>query len=135
MKHLAGAVAIGIALVALATTARADDRSDLIALDKAWGAAGIKNDTAAMSKLLADGLLSVSEDGVTDKKGDLAVANAPAGATYQPTDFKIVFLNPDTAVMTHGTEGEGAHYSLHVWVRKGGTWQVVATSSTPAAHK
>jgi hypothetical protein len=34
--------------------------------------------------------------------------------------------------MTHGTNGEDAHHSLHVWSRKDGQWKVVATSSTPA---
>jgi hypothetical protein len=41
-------------------------------------------------------------------------------------------MNPDTAIMTHGTKGAAAHYSLHVWSRKGGTWQIVATSTTNA---
>jgi hypothetical protein len=34
--------------------------------------------------------------------------------------------------MTHATTGANAHHSLHVWSRKGGTWQIVATSMTPA---
>ena len=50
----------------------------------------------------------------------------------QPTGFKVMFLNPDTAIMTHATKGADAHYSLHVWSRKGGTWQIVATSMTNA---
>jgi threonine dehydratase len=34
----------------------------------------------------------------------------------------------------HGTKGVEAHQSLHVWFReKGGKWQIVATSTTPAA--
>jgi hypothetical protein len=41
-------------------------------------------------------------------------------------------MNPDTAIMTHATKGADAHYSLHVWSRKGGTWQIVATSMTNA---
>jgi hypothetical protein len=36
--------------------------------------------------------------------------------------------------MTHGTKGAEAHNSLHVFSRdKGGKWQIVATSTTPAA--
>jgi hypothetical protein len=52
----------------------------------------------------------------------------------EPTDYKVTFINPDTAIMTHGTKGTDAHYSLHVWSRKSGTWQVVATSTTPVAR-
>ena len=47
--------------------------------------------------------------------------------------YKVTFINSDTAIMTHGTKGADAHYSLHVWSRKGGTWQIVATSTTPVA--
>jgi len=85
------------------------------------------------AKLLADKVVSVTESGVRGKQGELAdMKPGPTGTRYEPTDYKVTFLNPDTAIMTHGTKGTDAHYSLHVWSRKGGTWQVVATSTTPA---
>ena len=117
-------------------TASADTTADLIALDMQWGAAAIKGDTAAVEKLLADTLVSVDEAGVKDKKGDLAgTTAAPAGTKYEPTDFKVTLLDANTAIMTHGTKGDKAHYSLHVWSRKGGQWKVVATSTTPIKSK
>ena len=132
MQRIPFVVLTGTLLAAFGSIASADDTADLIAQDKAWGAAGTKGDADAVGKFLADNLVSVSEDGVRDKKGDLAAAEpAPAGTQYEPTDYKVMFLNPDTAVMTHGTKGEDAHQSLHVWSRKDGKWQVVATSSTP----
>ena len=104
-------------------TASADTTADLIALDMQWGAAGIKGDSVAAGKLLADTLVSVDETGVKDKKGDLAgTTAAPAGTKYEPTDFKVTLLDANTAIMTHGTKGDTAHYSLHVWSRKGGQW-------------
>jgi ketosteroid isomerase-like protein len=127
---------IGTLLVMFVANASADDKDALIALDKQWGAAGTKGDTTAAAKFLADDLVSVTEKGVRGKKGELADNEpAPAGTTYKPTDFKVTFINPDTAIMTHGTEGKDAHYSLHVWTRKGGTWQVAATSTTPVASE
>jgi len=45
------------------------------------GCAGTKGDTDAVAKLLADDLVSVSGQGVTDKKGELA-ASEPAPARY-----------------------------------------------------
>ena len=124
------------ALLAVSTPVAADERADLIALDKQWGASGMKGDTDAVAKILADGLVSVSENGVTDKKGELANNEpAPAGAKYEPTDYKVTFLNADTAIMTHGTKGDEAHYSMHVWSRKGGKWQVAATATTPVASE
>jgi hypothetical protein len=123
----------GLLLIGFGTIASADNTADLIQRDKEWGAAGTKGDSQAAAKFLADRLISVSNKGVTDKKGDLAATQpAPEGTQYEPTDYKVVFLDEDTAVMTHSTKGSDAHYSLHVWTRISGQWQVVATSTTPA---
>jgi hypothetical protein len=116
-----------------AAAAAADDTDALIALDKQWGESVVKGDTAVSAKVLADKVVSVTETGVQGKQGTLAgLKPAPAGTRYEPTDFKVTFINPDTAIMTHGTKGADAHYSLHVWSRTSGTWQVIATSTTPA---
>jgi len=136
MQRNTTTVLAGILLAAFSATASADDTADLIAKDTAWGAAGTKGDAAAVAKLLADNLVSVSGQGVTDKKGELADTKPePAGTTYEPTDYNVMFLDKDTAIMTHGTKGKDAHYSLHVWSRKGGQWKVVATSTTPIEAK
>jgi hypothetical protein len=116
-----------------AAAAAADDTDALIALDKQWGESVVKGDTAVSAKVLADKVVSVTESGVQGKQRMLTdLKPAPAGTRYEPTDFKVTFINPDTAIMTHGTQGADAHYSLHVWSRKSGTWQVIATSTTPA---
>ena len=127
---------MGTLLAAFCAPSIADDTADLIAQDKAWGAAGTKGDRDAVAKFLADDLVSVDGDGVRNKPAEIAVTEAaPAGSQYEPTDYKVTFLNADTAIMTHGTKGQDAHQSLHVWSRKGGKWQVVATSSTPVKDK
>jgi hypothetical protein len=119
----------------IAGTAAADDTDALIALDKQWGESVVKGDTAVSAKVLADNVVSVTASGVTGKQGTFAeMRPAPVGTRYEPTDFKVTFINPDTAIMTHGTKGTDVHYSLHVWSRKSGTWQVIATSTTPAAR-
>jgi len=111
----------------------ADDTDALIALDKQWGESAVKGDTTVSAKLLADKVVSVTETGVRGKQAELAdMKPEPAGTRYEPTDYKVTFINPDTAIMTHGTKGTDAHYSLHVWSRKGGKWQIIATSTTPA---
>ena len=132
MKSIPVTVATFLVMFAAAVHA-ADDTDALIALDKQWGESAVKGDPAVSAKLLADKVVSVDENGVMGKQGVLAATKpAPAGTRYEPTDFKVTFLNPDTAIMTHATKGADAHYSLHVWSRKGGTWQIVATSTTPA---
>jgi ketosteroid isomerase-like protein len=136
MQQTSMTVLAGLMLATFGATASADDTADLIAQDMAWGAAGTKGDTNAAAKLLADNLVAVSAQGVTDKKGELAASEpAPAGTRYEPTDYKVMFLDKETAIMTHGTKGEDAHYSLHVWSKKGGQWKVVATSTTPIETK
>jgi hypothetical protein len=136
MRKISLVAFAGVLLAGFGATACADDKADLIARDKAWGAAGVKGDLEAVAKLLGDNLVSVSDKGVTDKKGELAATEPlPAGTKYEPTDYTVSFLDKDTAVMTHRTTGAEAHYSLHVWSRKNGQWQVVATSTTPVAHK
>ena len=121
-------------LVMFAGAARAaDDTEALIALDKQWGESATKGDKTVSEKLLADKVVSVDENGVIGKQAMVAdIKPAPVGTHYEPTDYKVTFINPDTAIMTHGTKGGDSHYSLHVWSRKGGTWQVIATSTTPA---
>ena len=131
-KLMTLSIAVCLVLVG-AAVAVADDSAALIELDKKWGEAGSSGDTATVSMILADNLVSVFEGGVRSKEGELADNEpAPAGTKYEATDYKVVFLNADTAIMTHGTKGEDAHYSLHVWSKMGGAWKVVATSTTPA---
>ena len=115
------------------SAAVADDSKALIELDKQWGKAGMAGDTAKVKSLLADDLVSVTEQGVRGKDEELADNQpAPAGATYEPTDYQVVFVDADTAIMTHGTKGDDAHYSLHVWSKTDGDGQIIATSATPA---
>jgi hypothetical protein len=127
---------IGTLLILCAANAVADDKTDLIALDKQWGEATGKGDKAAAAKFLADNAISVDDKGMKNKQQQIdSTQPAPAGQKYEAGDYKVTFLNPDTAIMTHSTKGSDSHYSLHVWSRKGGTWQVVATSTTPAARE
>lgn len=125
-------VASAALLTVFATLASAGDKEDLIALDKQWAETVMKGDNTAAEKILADQIISVTEKGVGGRKEEIASYQAaPAGTRYEAADYKVIFLDPNTAVMTHATKGPDAHYSMHVWSRKGGKWQVVATSTTP----
>jgi len=129
-------VLVGALLIMFAANARADDKEALITLDKQWGEAVGKGDKTAAAKFIADSSVSVDDKGMKNKQQQIAdIQPAPAGEKYEAVDYKVTFINPDTAIMTHSTKGTDAHYSLHVWSHKGGTWQVIATSTTPAARK
>jgi hypothetical protein len=126
-------VASSALLSLFATTAGAANTDDeLITLDRQWAESVMKGDVAAAEKLLGDNLVSVTEQGIGGRKEEIAgYKMAAAGEKYAPTNYKVTFLTPDIAVMTHATKGSDAHNSMHVWMRKGGKWQVVATSTTP----
>jgi hypothetical protein len=129
-------VVVGTLLIMFAANAGADDKEALIALDKQWGEAVGKGDKAAAAKFIADNSVSVDDKGMKNKQQQIDdIQPAPAGEKYEAVDYKVTFINPDTAIMTHSTKGTDAHYSLHVWSRKGGAWQVIATSTTPAARE
>jgi hypothetical protein len=126
----------GMLLMMVAVDASADDKEALITLDKQWGEAVGKGDKTAAAKFVADNSISVDDKGMKNKQQQIAdIQAAPAGEKYEAVDYKVTLINPDTAIMTHSTKGADAHYSLHVWSRKGGTWQVIATSTTAAARE
>jgi len=132
-RTLIASAALASLFAIAANAANTDD--ELIALDKQWAESVMKGDMSAADKLLADQVTSVTDVGLLNKKEEIAsYKDVPAGEKYEPTNYKVTFLTPDIAVMTHGTKGTDAHYSMHVWMRKGGKWQVVATSSTPVKH-
>lgn len=132
MQRTLVASAALVGLYAMAPGAANTD-DELIALDKQWAESVMKGDIAAAETLLGDQLVSVTEKGIGGRKEEVAgYKMAPSGEKYAATNYKVTFLAPDIAVMTHGTKGSDAHNSMHVWMRKGGKWQVVATSTTPA---
>ncbi|MDQ3473799.1 MAG: tetratricopeptide repeat protein [Acidobacteriota bacterium] len=121
---------------------------ELIKLDKDWGEAGLRGDATVLEGILADDFLGVSATGAATKAQTIAEAktNAPnlTNATYVASEYTVRFLDPNTAVMTHsalekgldkGREYTDQHRSMHVWVKRNGRWQVVASQATPVPQK
>lgn len=135
INRFAGFVGVLLSLTVGAAVAGSDD--ELIALDKKWGEAGMAGDTDTVATLLADDLVYVSENGVGGKAEELADNEpAPEGTTYQPSDYTVMWLDDNTAIMTHsGTSEDGNYSSLHVWSNKSGSWQVIATAGVPRASE
>ena len=117
----------------------------LIALDKQWGEAGGKGDTATLNKILSDNHLGVGQKGeALDKQEQVAATLATIAnvqnSTYTADEYKFETLTPDVIVMTHratikgmqgGQEITESHRSLHVFQKRGGRWQVVANAQLP----
>jgi hypothetical protein len=122
---------------------------DLIKLDKVWGEAGTRGDAAVLEGILADDFMGISPTGgVMTKAQNIAEAKANApnitNATYVADEYSVRFLDPNTAVMTHSVVAKGLnkgkeftdqHRSMHVWVKRGDRWQVVASQATQIPQK
>lgn len=163
MKKLIGAmvltlVALSISLGQTETTDKKADKTkpagekvsssvaeqELISLDKEWGEAGLRGDSAVLERILADDFIGNGPTGIATKAQNIDEAKANAAnvtnATYVADEYTVRFLNPNTAVMTHsaiekglnkGKEYTEQHRSMHVWVKRGDRWQVVASQATP----
>lgn len=136
-----------IASLALAQGANPSNsvQQALIALDKQWGEAGGKGDTATLNKILSDNYLGIGQKGEALGKQEQVTATTATSAnvqnaSYTADEYKFQALSPDVIVMTHratlkGTEGgkeiTESHRSLHVFQKRGGQWQVVASTQVP----
>jgi hypothetical protein len=130
MKSLYVFPLLAATAAAVVMAAAMQEQDALIALDRQWGEAGMKDDKAKLGTILADDSVTVDGTGVNSKAEAIA-ANEPvedANATYEAGEYQVRLLDDGTAVMTHSTP---EHYSLHVWAKRGGNWQVVATASVP----
>ena len=123
-------IACVFCLAMAGTTANADDTEGLIKLDGAWGS-GL--DADALAALLDDNILNVTGAGMLSKAEMLkanATDEAPEGP-YVAGDYQVRFLGHDTAVMVHSTGADEPHWSMHVWHKQDGNWQIVATAGVP----
>jgi hypothetical protein len=126
-------VGLCLGLVAVIATAAHHETEALIELDKKWGSAQGADAAGVLDGIIADDVLAVSGEGLGSKAAMLEEAaseDAPAGP-YIAGDYKVRFLDDDTAVMVHSAGEPDPHWSLHVWEKRDGKWQVVATISTP----
>ena len=120
-------------LLTFAALANADDTAALIELDKAWGES---QSAEELSPLLLNSMIQISVDGLGDKASMLdEAANAePPSGPYAPGDYKVEFLSEDIAVMVHSTPPPEAHWSMHVWQKVDGEWQVAASAGIPVGE-
>lgn len=125
----------------MAASAWAQKADEIVTADKAWAAAVMKGDTAALEKLLDEDLVYTHSTGIVDTK-KVYIDNLKSGAqqyhSVAHVDPKVqVFGN--TAVLTSGlkmdttskgTRAQASFRVIHVWTRKGGSWKMVAHQTT-----
>ena len=119
-----------ICLVMTGTVANAGESDTLVQLDKKWGEA---QGSEAMEALIADNIVTLGSEGVIGKAQMLEAAasdDAPSGP-YTAGDYDVRFLSEDIAVMVHSAGEPDPHWSMHVWQKRDGKWQVAASATVP----
>jgi ketosteroid isomerase-like protein len=108
-----------------------------------WAEAGVKGDTAAIERILADDFLGVAPDGsMYDKAKEIADTRDDRGKmlSNQVNDIKVRFFG-DTAVaqgsetweMVSGNPKRGTYVWTDTWVRRNNKWQIVAAEDLSLA--
>src|SRR5688500_4782249 len=107
--------------------------AQLIKLDKEWGAASARADMKTLDRILANNYTYTDLDGRVGNKAemfkDMKESQARGIEALESSDYQVKVYG-NTAVMTHLTtssqEPKVRLQSMHVWVKKGPSWQVVA---------
>lgn len=101
----------------------------LIQLDKAWTSAELKGDKKAAAALIADDYVGTTQEGEIEDKTKYVASVVPNADMVKSDDYKVT-LYGNTAIMTHRATVEGVRNiqfrSTHIWMKRGGKWQVVA---------
>ena len=119
-----------ICLIMTGALANADDSDALIQLDKEWGESqGVET----LENLLADDIVALGAEGMAGKAQmvEAAASADPASGPYVAGDYQVNFLSEDIAVMVHSAGDPDPHWSMHVWQKQDGKWQVAATATVP----
>jgi ketosteroid isomerase-like protein len=125
----------------LAQPSAKEDAARIIALEHAWNRAIEGKDTKALDQLLAPTFVAVGTDGSLTRKGEfLAGIKAPS---YQPAEAFYEDIRAevygDTAVtfgifriweIQKGKRITQRQRFIDTWIRKGQTWQCVASQVT-----
>ena len=111
--------------------------ADLIQMDKDWTAAELRGDAKAASMFIADDYWATLGDGTMQSRAQYIADIKPSKDVDVADEYVVRMLGKDVAVMTHrGTvtgPNPGAYRSTHVWMNRGGKWQIVAHHSSDVA--
>jgi ketosteroid isomerase-like protein len=119
------------------------DRKALEAFDRAWGAAGLNGDKAALTAVYADDYVGLptmigKAQTVTDTMRAFEESKASPSASNTTFDHYLISCTPTTATITHrntttskgdgGKESTTYSRSVHFLEKRGGKWQAVSNT-------
>ena len=125
-----------------ATAPAGDVEQALMKLEREGTAALLKRDSAGFGRLFAEDAVLTSPDGTVQTKAQL-LADVKSGSlaleSSEIADMKV-HAHGDAAVVTYSTTDKGKYKGqdvsgryrwTDVFVRRNGTWQIVASQGTP----
>lgn len=133
-----------LTLLLAATCAAFAVETDVEKAEKAWSAAVTGRNFAALDKIYANELLYAHSTGNVENKQQYMDRLKSGKQRYEKVDFEKIKVLPhgDTAVV-HGilrmagtSNGEPFNHHImlmHVWVKKGSEWKLVAHQTTRIA--
>jgi ketosteroid isomerase-like protein len=119
----------------------ADDAKAVEEAERGWAKGVTTNDFALLGRVLADDLSYTHSNGAFDTK-ESYIGNLKSGKSkylkLDHSDIKVRLLSKDTAIVvahaavvsvSNGKENPANLSLLHVYVKRGGHWQMVAHQS------
>ena len=131
MKSILSAVVLVLAIssVVLGQYKKGSVEDQLIQMDKAWTLAELRGDKKAAGAVIADDYVGTTQRGEIENKTQYLASVVPNADTVKSDDYKVTIYG-NTAIMTHRGTVEGVRNiqfrSTHVWMKRGGKWQIVA---------
>jgi ketosteroid isomerase-like protein len=130
-----------LVLLAVSVVCFGQTKAEIQALDTAWSDAIVKKDGAALEKLLADDLVYAHATGIVDTKRSYIDKIMGGKQVYKSFEQRkpTINLHGDAAVTHSWVRVTGVNQAgpfddkimlLHVWVKKGGMWQLAGHQTT-----
>jgi len=131
----------GIALLALAAFAATAGEEELRQAETGWAAAVQKGDLAALQRILGDRLIYTHSTGVVEDKKEYLERLRKGTQKYELIEHASMNIRAyaDAGVVASRVRMKGVSNTrlfddqllmLHVWVKQGGRWQLVAHQTT-----
>ncbi|WP_046246988.1 nuclear transport factor 2 family protein [Hymenobacter terrenus] len=115
--------------------------AELLRIEEAWAQATIQNNAEVITHLLAEEYVAVNSQGAVTNKADVlsAIANDDAKCDINKAFDFIVRVYGNTGLVIHNTSFRGTlrgvatngeYRTMHMYVKRGGKWLVVANQTT-----
>ena len=126
---------------ALAADGKPPEAEAVRQAERAWAQAALKGDAAALDKILADDMTHTHGGGRTESKAQFLEAIRSGAQKYEAIDYgeinvrvygntAIVTSEPNIRTINSGQPSSSHSRFLHVYVKQGGVWRLVAHQST-----